>query len=110
MLNQVNQKVFIGSGNLYSRKASNWSQLRAGTHKNVGLQKEWDKFGEDQFKFVILFECEDAADVSFLNKCERYWLDLTKATRKEYGYNTNRQAHKNEDFVLKIECLEKVAE
>lgn len=100
--------MFIGSGNLYSRKASYWSQLRAGKHKNVSLQKEWDKFGEDNFKFITLFQCEDTPDFSFLIECEKHWLSLTNATQKAYGYNIDKYTNKNKAFVLRLNTPRKL--
>jgi len=57
--NMVNGKIFVGSGlNLNANWNSNRTQLRFGSHRNEGLQKEWKEFGEEHFVFEVLSEIE----------------------------------------------------
>jgi hypothetical protein len=97
--------VFIGSGDLYGRKATAWSLLKAGRHYNKHLQREWNEFNEESFKFVTLFEATSSEDIEFLPKCEEYWISLTKATDNNYGYNIYKKPSKTHDFLLRIEPL-----
>lgn len=109
ILNLVNKKVFVGTGDLYSRKAINWSLLRASRHNNQRLQQDWNNYGEDNFRFVHLFECETTEDVKYLTKCEKEWIKLTQSTEKRYGYNIYKRAcvrHRN--FVVSFEMTEKM--
>ena len=56
--NTINGKRYIGSAvNIKGRFAMHKSTLRNGTHANRYLQRAWDKYGEEAFKFVILFCC-----------------------------------------------------
>lgn len=74
------------------------------------LQKDWIAFGEDNFKFVVLFECDSTEDVSFLPGCEREWIGLTQSTQRNYGYNIYKHASGRRDFVVKLEMTDKITE
>jgi len=109
ILNTVNKKVFIGTGELQKRKATNWSLLNAGKHYNISLQKEWTMFGQSNFKFITMFECKDIEDHSFLSQCETYWISITMATNKKYGYNIYKKVAENNGYIARIEPLETAA-
>ena len=40
-------------------------------HTNNHLQNAWDKYGEENFRFEILEQCE----IRDLNRREKYWID-----------------------------------
>ncbi|OMF34610.1 hypothetical protein BK133_12515 [Paenibacillus sp. FSL H8-0548] len=105
IVNCINKKVFIGSGDLQRRKTTNWSLLRAGKHHNQKLQKEWNEFKEEHFKFVTLFEASSSDDMEFLNDCEAYWISLTNAAELQHGYNTYKKTPTKRDFILRIEPM-----
>lgn len=47
-----NGRFYVGSsGNIRKRKRTHLKQLRNGKHHNVFLQRVYDKYGEDSFKF-----------------------------------------------------------
>lgn len=50
------------------------STLRAGTHRNIHLQRAWDKHGESAFHFSVL---EIVQDKNLLIEREQYWIDST---------------------------------
>lgn len=106
ILNTVNKKVFIGTGELQKRKATNWCLLNAGKHYNINLQKEWTMFGHSNFKFITLFECENIEDHSFLSQCESYWISITMSTNKKYGYNIYKQIAISNGYIARIELLD----
>jgi hypothetical protein len=110
----MNNKVFIGSGELTNRKATNWSLLNAGRHYNKQLQKEWSHFKAENFKFITLFEAQSPEDVNFLEQCEEYWITFTMATDRNYGYNiykkpltknSIRDNRISNDFLLRIQPM-----
>lgn len=105
ILNSVNRKVYIGAGDLYSRKATNWSLLRAGKHYNAYLQSEWDHYGEQNFDFITLFECKTPEDHILLPKYEALWIKLTMASSSPFGYNLYKKNDQMQDFVLRIESF-----
>lgn len=79
--NKENGKVYIGSavcfeGRWYSHK---W-ELYRGTHHNIHLQRSWNKYGEDVFKFGIL-EYLDRLDELYL--AEQFWIDIYREEGRE---------------------------
>ena len=52
--------IYIGSASVMSNR---WKKhrgpLNKGKHKNKHLQSSWDKYGEENFRFVPLFECKE---------------------------------------------------
>lgn len=55
IVNIINGEKYIGSAvNIKKRWNQHLSQLRKGTHGNKYLQRAYDKYGEDAFKFSVL--------------------------------------------------------
>jgi len=77
--NKVNGKRYIGSTNNIKRR---WKEhaclLRKGKHDNSHLQRAWDKYGEDNFEFVVILECSVEQLLNFEQKqfetCPEYNL------------------------------------
>ena len=58
-VNKVNRKRYIGSGvKIERRRSQHLSALRFGCHGNDHFQAAWNEYGEDQFSFEILRECD----------------------------------------------------
>jgi group I intron endonuclease len=57
--NLVNNKCYIGSSatNLKQRWRAHKASLNANKHWNILLQRSWNKYGADQFRFEVLEEC-----------------------------------------------------
>lgn len=71
--NLVNGRLYIGSAaNFEVRKSTHISQLRSHKHGNQFLQRAWDKYGENSFRFEIVEIC--AKDN--LLKLEQEYLDM----------------------------------
>jgi group I intron endonuclease len=86
--NVVDQHYYVGS-TVDSRKRF-WAHrkaLRAGTHDCIHLQRAWNKYGEDCFKFEIVeqLESKDA-----LYPAEQIWLD--EHFGQSYCYNVAAHA------------------
>ncbi|MDR7315332.1 GIY-YIG nuclease family protein [Brevibacillus nitrificans] len=105
ILCEANHKVYIGKGDLYPRKASHWSSLKGNNHFNKELQKDWHKYGERSFRFVILYETQYDEDVQYLDQCEQYWIGMTMATNKKYGYNNYKKPSFTNSYVVRIESI-----
>jgi group I intron endonuclease len=59
--NTTNGKQYIGSAvNFAQRWHKHRSALRDGKHRNIKLQRAWDKSGEEAFEFRKLIFCEPA--------------------------------------------------
>lgn len=86
--NILNGNFYVGS-TINSRKRF-WEHrkfLRLGTHHCVYLQRAWNKYGEECFKFEIVQQVEDR-DLLFME--EQKWLDISFGT--EGCYNTSSDA------------------
>jgi len=88
ILNKVNGKYYIGSTNDFNkRKSSHLSKLYKGKHNNIYLQRAWDKYGLENFEFIIL------KIVTRKNqfKVEQQYLNKLKPFN-DNGYNIAREA------------------
>lgn len=75
IVNKLNGKIYIGSAvNLSNRKSSHFSKLRKNKHFNNHLQNSFNKYGKDNFEFIILEEC----NVENLIEREQYYIDNFK--------------------------------
>lgn len=81
--NKINNNQYIGSTNDYKRRWYKhlWS-LKTGQHHSNALQRAWDKYGEDNFEFSILEECE--ASMQF--EREQFYIDTLQPFSPN-GYN-----------------------
>lgn len=67
-----NGRFYIGSSvNIRKRWSGHKNFLRKGIHDNAHLQRAWDKYGEDQFKFEIVEECS----TNVLLEREQFYID-----------------------------------
>lgn len=59
ILNKINQKSYIGSSiSVNDRKNCHFSNLRRNKHTNKFLQNAWNKYGENNFEFIVLEMCD----------------------------------------------------
>lgn len=71
IINKINNKCYIGkSENIENRFKHHLVDLRKGNHYNNHLQKSYNKYGEDNFIFDILEEC----NLNELDTKEIYWI------------------------------------
>lgn len=82
--NTKNGKVYIGqSVDIETRWKQHKADLRNNHHQNKHLQNSWNKYGENNFTFTVLCEC----DMDKLNENEIYYIKNYKSTNNVYGYN-----------------------
>ena len=92
--NLSNGKVLLGSSlNLEGPLNSHKFMLTIGSHRNEGLQKDWNKFGSEKFLFEILEVVKIKDDPNFnlsdeLTLTEQIWLEKLHPFG-ERGYNTD---------------------
>lgn len=80
----INNKYYIGyASDFNSRFRHHKSTLRNNSHKNIYLQRAWNKYGEENFIFEILERCPK----SKLSALEHWWVIVLGARDKHYGYN-----------------------
>lgn len=102
--NIKNGKKYIGSSiNLSGREYKHFWMLNKNIHDNEYLQKSFNKYGKDSFKFIILEECDK---YNLINK-ENYYIILYNTNDLRYGYNLAivnefRRNTFNEEVKLKL--------
>lgn len=90
--NLINGKKYIGqSVDIAARWRTHKSELKRNIHGNDYLQKTWNKYGEDNFKFYILEECK----IDIIDDRERYYIILYNTTSRDCGYNLESGGHIN---------------
>jgi group I intron endonuclease len=83
IINKVNGKYYVGSSNdIRCRWSGHKKQLKRNNHNNPHLQFSWNKYGPDNFEFVIVEETPEDKLV------EQHYLDIAK-NEKEKCYNTS---------------------
>lgn len=71
--NKINGKKYIGSSiNVFKRWKQHVADLHYGLHHSHLLQKDWDKYGLNDFTFEILEYVENKNDLLTI---EQMWLD-----------------------------------
>lgn len=82
--NIKNNKKYIGqSVNIKSRWSKHISELNNQKHFNDYLQKSWNKYGSENFKFYVLEYCESEK----LDEREIYYINLYATMNRDVGYN-----------------------
>lgn len=84
IINKLNGDVYIGSSlEVKKRFNKHKSQLKRGIHHSAILQRAWNKYGEDNFDFII----KDEVEFDLLIETEQKHIDDTKPK-----YNINQIA------------------
>jgi hypothetical protein len=92
IVNLRNGRSLIGKSNdLVAAMSRHRKELRAGSHSNEQLQKDWRDFGEDAFRFVNLAtlsmkERSDFDTLKELDALEDLWLQKLQPYGTK-GYN-----------------------
>lgn len=82
--NIINHKRYIGQSiDVYQRWKTHRYLLNKNKHDNDYLQKAWNKYGEDNFIFNILEQCER----NELGKIETKYIKMYQTLNEDYGYN-----------------------
>ncbi len=86
IINKVNGKYYIGSAVHFNKRwNTHKSRLRRNVHANIHLQNAWNKYGENNFEFIII----EITPKIKLAEVEQIYLDNIKndvSRRKKY-YN-----------------------
>ena len=81
--NKINGCIYIGKTGMSfgDRWDSHRALLRANKHFNQYLQRAWNKYGEDNFEFIIVEECS----VDELNNREIYYIGFYRDQNLSYN-------------------------
>ena len=103
--NTTNNKKYIGQSiDIYGRWHTHKYLLNKNQHDNDHLQKAWNKYGEDNFNFYILEECDECE----LGNNESKYIQLYNTTNSEFGYNLQSGGCIN--YRLSDETKQKISE
>lgn len=82
IINIINTKFYIGSStNIEKRWRQHIYELNSRRHDNEYLQRAWNKYGQENFKFEVIEYCKK----SRLLDREQFYIDVYHAV--ESGYN-----------------------
>lgn len=82
--NIINNKKYIGQSiHIYRRWSEHKYELNNNIHDNDYLQKSWNKYGVDSFKFYIIELCNEKE----LDNKECYYISLYNTMDDNFGYN-----------------------
>lgn len=80
--NKVNNKMYVGQTyDFQYRWGKHKTALKTNTHSNKKLQFAWNKYGENNFEFFIIEEC----NLDVINEREIYWIEFYDSLNS--GYN-----------------------
>ena len=81
--NKINGYIYIGKTgmNFGDRWDSHRALLRSNKHYNKYLQRAWNKYGEENFEFIIVEEC----DVDAINEREIYYIKFYRDQNLSYN-------------------------
>ena len=82
--NIVNSKIYIGQAvDIERRWGEHKCELRSNHHINKHLQNAWNKYGDSNFEFTVICECDE----SQLNTKEIDYIAKLKTYDPDFGYN-----------------------
>lgn len=103
--NRINNKVYIGSSkDIKNRWEKHIRDLNKNDHHNSALQSDWIKYGQDNFKFSVIQQC-DEIDLKYieLEEINNTWEELynTPSIKDELVWIVSDYLKKkNKDFQI----------
>ena len=83
-------RSYIGSSrDVVKRWAGHQKSLKSRTHHSCKLQRAWNKYGADAFRFVIIEQC---AAIERTDR-EQFWIDQAQASKRGYGFNMSNSSY-----------------
>ena len=84
IINNINNKIYIGQTKDVERRFKHHKiYLKNEKHYNKQLQEDYNKYGDDNFDYIVLCEC----DPKYLNEMEEYYIFELMSYDKNIGYN-----------------------
>ena len=95
--NIVNNKKYIGqSYNILARWTNHQWCLNNNKHDNNYLQNAWNKYGENNFKFYIVEQCNE----NNIDEKEQFYISYYNTLICNYGYNLDSGGNLNKHHSL----------
>lgn len=106
--NIINNKIYVGSciSNTNQRLSNHKNELKRGIHNNKYLQRSFNKYGIDNFKFEIL----EYHDKEYCISMEQYWINMLNVCNKKLGYNICPKAGNCRGKVCSEETKKKIGD
>ena len=106
--NLINNKIYVGKTgmNFGDRWDNHKALLRNNKHDNLYLQHAWNKYGEENFEFIILEDC----NIDELNDREIYWIKYYKDQGLAYNIHVGGDGGLNLGKHLSEETKRKIGE
>lgn len=96
----TNKRIYIGSAiNINNRIKEHIKKLKQNNHCNIHLQNTWNKYGENDLEFNVLYFCNETD----LLKNEQIFMD---EYRKKIGWNNMFNISPTAGSTLGIACSE----
>ena len=107
--NKINNHIYIGKTemNFGDRRDSHYSLLRNNKHWNPYLQNAWNKYGENNFDFVIIHILKENEDV---NELERNYIQHYRELNLSYNIADGGEGGGNLGKHLSEETKRKIGE
>lgn len=109
---KINKKIYIGSAkDIKDRWRCHKKDLNKNVHHSNKLQNAWNKYGENNFEYIIIEECSEN---SLIEK-EQYYLDTLLKANSDYeyfsnnGYNILRNAGNSMGNILSEDSKQKMS-
>ena len=94
IINKINNKIYVGQTINKNGYKKRWNQhkneLRKNSHHNIFLQNSWNKYGEENFEFILLHELifnTEEERKKILNLIEKIYIIGWNLLDDRYGYN-----------------------
>ena len=102
--NLIDHKKYVGQSiDIYERWKDHRRKLNSNKHRNMYLQRAWNKYKENNFKFYILEMCNK----SLLDEREICYINKFGCSDNQYGYNIESGGNANKK--LAKETREKIS-
>lgn len=112
ILNKINNKIYIGSSiDIISRFHQHKTALRHNKHHCLYLQNSWNKYGEENFEFLIIEKMESYSREEIFSKEQWYfdnWNPIYNEKREvDYIDNSEPKIHRRKLTAKKVIAMRK---
>lgn len=99
--NKISGKFYLGSTiNSTKRKSTHFSLLKNNKHHCIHLQRAYNKYGEENFEFLVIQECTDCLKEEQLLLNSLDWSNVYNVS-KYAGGGDNLSNHPNKEIIIK---------
>lgn len=103
--NAINNHVYVGQTTKLSKRwVQHYSLLKNNKHKNVHLQRAWNKYGEENFLYEVILYCEPFE----LTKYEQFFEDFYRS--KGISYNIRKCVDSNKGISWREDSKKRLSE